>query len=127
MEIREYSAGGVKYSFWFMEFRKMILLLVAWKTIEEIESRWKYICCPNWNESYPDINTVSVRASMLYTSFSQIFVYSVVSIQKLFNLVDVMAYDTLFAEFVYKVIREKMTIGSNEFADSDIRVFFKNN
>jgi len=37
-----------------------------------------------------------------------------------------MASDTLFFDFVYEVIREKLIIGSNELADSDVRIFFKN-
>lgn len=37
-----------------------------------------------------------------------------------------MANDTLFFDFVYEVIREKMILGSNEYADSDVRIFFKN-
>ena len=36
-----------------------------------------------------------------------------------------MVNDTLFAEFVYEVIREKMIIGINEYSPSDIRLFFK--
>ena len=129
MERREYSAGGVKHSFWFMEFRKMILLLVAGKTIEDIKKlnqEENIFAAPTEMRATQIFNTVSARASLLNKSFYQIFVDSDVSTQKLFNLVAVMAYDTLFAEFVYEVIREKMIIGSNEFADSDIRVFFKN-
>ena len=34
--------------------------------------------------------------------------------------------DTLFFDFVYEVVREKMIIGNNEFSDSDISIFFKN-
>ena len=45
--------------------------------------------------------------------------------QKLFALVAAMANDTLFAEFVYEIIREKMIIGINEYSPSDIRLFFK--
>lgn len=129
MERREYSAGGVKHSFWFMEFRKMILLLITGKTIEEIKKLNQdenIFAAPTEMRANQIFNTVSARASLLDKSFYQIFVDSDVSTQKLFNLVAVMAYDTLFAEFVYEVIREKMIIGSNEFADSDIRVFFKN-
>ena len=129
MERREYSAGGVKHSFWFMEFRKMILLLITGKTFEEIKKLNQdenIFAAPTEMRANQIFNTVSARASLLDKSFYQIFVDSDVSTQKLFNLVAVMAYDTLFAEFVYEVIREKMIIGSNEFADSDIRVFFKN-
>ena len=32
----------------------------------------------------------------------------------------------LFVEFVYEVIRGKMIIGNNEFADRDVGIFFKN-
>lgn len=129
MERREYSAGGVKHSFWFMEFRKMILLLITGKTFEEIKKLNQdenIFAAPTEMRANQILNTVSARAGLLDKSFYQIFVDSDVSTQKLFNLVAVMAYDTLFAEFVYEVIREKMIIGSNEFADSDIRVFFKN-
>lgn len=129
MERREYSAGGVKHSFWFMEFRKVVLLLLNGMSIEEIKELNKnenLFAAPTEMRANQIFNTVSARANMLDASFYQIFVESDVSTQKLFNLVAVMAYDTLFAEFVYEVIREKMIIGSNEFADSDIRVFFKN-
>ena len=32
----------------------------------------------------------------------------------------------MFFDFVYEVIREKMILGSNEFSDSDVRIFFRN-
>lgn len=129
MERREYSAGGVKHSFWFMEFRKMILLLIAGKSIDEIKrlnQEENIFAAPTEMRATQIFNTVSARVKMLDESFYQIFADSDVSTQKMFNLVAVMAYDTLFAEFIYEVIREKMIIGSNELADSDIRVFFKN-
>ena len=36
-----------------------------------------------------------------------------------------MAYDELFFDFVYEVVREKMIMGNDQLTDSDIRVFFK--
>ena len=36
-----------------------------------------------------------------------------------------MAYDTLFWDFVYEVIREKILLGSCELSDSEVRLFFK--
>lgn len=129
MNRNQYSAGAVKHSFWFMEFRKMIQLLVMGKTIGEIKKLNQdenIFAAPTEARATQIFNTVSARVKMLDESFYPLFVESDVSTQKLFNLVAVMAYDTLFAEFVYEVIREKMIIGSNEFSDSDIRVFFKN-
>ncbi len=37
MEKKPYSAGAVKMSFWFMEFRKVVEFLAAGKTLEEIK------------------------------------------------------------------------------------------
>lgn len=129
MERREYSAGAVKHSFWFMEFRKVVQLLSEGMTIEEIKmmnQKENIFGAPTVMRATQIFNTVSARVKMLDDSFYPVFVTSEVSTQKLFNLAAVMAYDTLFGEFVYEVVREKMIIGSNEFTDSDIRVFFKN-
>lgn len=129
MERREYSAGAVKHSFWFMEFRKVVQLLSEGKTLDEIKKlnqEENIFGAPTVMRATQIFNTVSARIKMLDESFYPIFVTSEVSTQKLFNLVATMAYDTLFGEFVYEVIREKMIIGNDEFADSDIRVFFKN-
>lgn len=129
MERREYSAGAVKHSFWFMEFRKVVQLLSEGKTLDEIKKlnqEENIFGAPTVMRSTQIFNTVSARIKMLDESFYPVFVTSEVSTQKLFNLVATMAYDTLFGEFVYEVIREKMIIGNDEFADSDIRVFFKN-
>ena len=129
MERREYSAGAVKHSFWFMEFRKVGQLLSEGKTLDEIKKlnqEENIFGAPTVMRATQIFNTVSARIKMLDESFYPVFVTSEVSTQKLFNLVATMAYDTLFGEFVYEVIREKMIIGNDEFADSDIRVFFKN-
>jgi hypothetical protein len=37
MKRKEYSAGAVKLSFWFAEFRKVVTLLSSGKTIQEIK------------------------------------------------------------------------------------------
>lgn len=37
MNRKEYSAGAVKHSFWFMEFRKVVSLRLEGKTWEEIK------------------------------------------------------------------------------------------
>lgn len=129
MERREYSAGAVKHSFWFMEFRKVVQLLSEGKALDEIKKlnqEENIFGAPTVMRATQIFNTVSARIKKLDESFYPVFVTSEVSTQKLFNLVATMAYDTLFGEFVYEVIREKMIIGNDEFADSDIRVFFKN-
>ncbi len=37
MERKEYSAGAVKFSFWFMEFKTVIKLLTEGKTLTDIK------------------------------------------------------------------------------------------
>ena len=126
---KEYSAGAVKHSFWFMEFRKVVSLRnegLNWDDIKERNEKENIFGASTTLRQNQIWSTVSGRVKCLDDSFYPIFPLCDVSAQKLFALVAAMAYDTLFAEFIYEVIREKMIIGSNEFADSDIRIFFKN-
>ena len=108
MKRKEYSAGAVKMSFWFIEFRKVVQLLHDGKTIEEIKTLAQ-------NENIFAAPT-ALRSNQIYSTLAT---------QKLYALIAAMAYDTLFFDFVYEVIREKMIVGSNELTDSDVRVFFK--
>ena len=128
MERKEYSAGAVKHSFWFMEFRNEVKLLSEGKRFEEIKE-----LCRNENifaASTPEratqiFNTVSSRIKAIGDSFYPVFLDGDVSTQKIFNLAAIMVNDTLFFDFVYEVIREKMIIGSNEYKPSDLNIFFK--
>lgn len=128
MKRKEYSAGAVKHSFWFMEFRNAVKLLSEGKNFEDIRE-----LCKNENifaASTPEraaqiFNTVSSRIKALGDSFYPIFLNGDVSTQKIFNLAAIMAYDTLFFDFVYDIIREKIIIGSNEYKPGDLNIFFK--
>ncbi len=128
MERKEYSAGAVKHSFWFMEFRNEIRLLSEGKRFEDIKE-----LCKNENifaASTPEraiqiFNTVSSRIKAMGDRFYPLFLNGDVSTQKIFNLAAIMANDTLFFDFVYEVIREKMVIGSNEYKPGDLNIFFK--
>ena len=129
MNIRnDYSASAVKHAFWFMEFRKVVTLRYEGKTWEEIKSlneAENLFGAPTPARSTQIWNTVSARVKELDDSFYPVFVASDLASQKLFALIALMVNDTLFAEFVYEVIREKMIIGINEYSPSDIRLFFK--
>lgn len=124
----DYSASAVKHAFWFMEFRKVVTLRYERKTWEEIKKaneEENLFGAPTPTRAKQIWNTVSARTKALDDSFYQIFMNGDLASQKLFALVAVMADDTLFAEFVYEIIREKMIIGVNEYSLSDIRLFFK--
>ena len=119
MERKEYSAGAVKMSFWFVEFRKVVQLLDDEKSMTEIRSlalNENLFAAPTPLRAAQIFSTVSGRVKALDESFIP---------QKLIALIAAMAYDSLFFDFVYEVIREKLMLGSNELMDSDVRVFFK--
>lgn len=125
---KEYSAGAVKHSFWFMEFRNEVKLLSEEKSFEEIRElcRNENIFAASTPERATQIyNTVSSRIKAMGDRFYPVFLNGDVSTQKIFNLAAIMANDTLFFDFVYEVIREKMIIGSNEYRPSDLNIFFR--
>ena len=128
MERKEYSAGAVKLSFWFIEFRKVVELLHEGKNAEQIKSlalNENLFAAPTTLRANQIYHTVTGRIRALDESFIPLFTRSDLATQKLFALIAAMAYDTLFFDFVYEVIREKMILGTYEFSDSDVRVFFK--
>lgn len=124
-----YSAGAVKFSFWFSEFRTVVSLLNEGRSFEEIKEL--NIEGNIFNASTPArakqiYSTVSARIKSLNPSFYALFLRADVTTQKLYALAAALAHDTLFFEFVYEVIREKMIIGNDELMTSDVRIFFKN-
>ena len=128
MERKEYSAGAVKMSFWFVEFRKVVQLLHDGKSMDEIKvlaQSENIFAAPTALRSNQIYSTVAGRIKSLDQSFIPFFLSGDLATQKLYVLIAAMAYDTLFFDFVYEVIREKMIVGSNELTDSDVRVFFK--
>ncbi|PHV69587.1 hypothetical protein CS063_14855 [Sporanaerobium hydrogeniformans] len=128
MEDKKYSAGGVKFSFWFAEFRKMIELLNEGYTFDEIKEKAineNLFLTPTQARAKQIYTTVSNRIKTLDKGFYQLFKTSDVSNQKLINVIAIMKSDQLFADFVYEVYREKLLIGIDELADSDIRIFFR--
>ena len=128
MERKEYSAGMVKLSFWFSEFRKVIQLLNAGKTMEEIKTlniEENIFGAPTAVRAQQIFTTVSGRVKSLDAGFYKLFEDSDIATQKIITLIAIMNTDTLFFDFVYEVYREKLIIGSTHLADSDIRIFFK--
>lgn len=128
MERKKYSAGAVKHSFWFMEFRNEVKLLSEGKSFQDVKElcRSENIFAASTPERAVQIfNTVSSRIRAVGDTFYSIFLSRDVSAQKIFNLAAIMADDALFFDFVYEVIREKMIIGSDEYKISDVNMFFK--
>ena len=129
MTRNDYSAGAVKMSFWFMEFKKMIPLLAEGKTFEEIKGLSEsenIFGAPTKARAKQIYSTVSNRIKCLDPSIYALFMDSDLATQKMIALAGALAYDTMFFDFVYEIVREKMILGVNELTDADIRIFFKN-
>lgn len=124
---KEYSAGAVKLSFWFLEFKKAVQLFYEGKTKEDIKqlSINDNIFATSTKERAKQISlTVTARIQSLDESFYTLFLNGDAATQKLFNLAAVMASDTLFFDFMYEIIRDKFILGDDKLTDSDIRIFF---
>ena len=129
MERKEYSAGMVKLSFWFSEFRKVIQLMNSGKTLSEIKTmnlEENIFSAPTQARAIQIFNTVSTRVKSLDQSFYTLIEQSDISNQKVIALIAAMQRDSLVFDFVYEVYREKLIIGVDELADSDLGIFFKN-
>lgn len=99
MKRKEYSAGAVKLSFWFVEFRKTVELLNKGQSFSQIKSlvlNENLFAAPTTLRANQIFNTVTGRIKSLDGSFIPLFLQSDLSTQKLFALVAAMAYDTLF-------------------------------
>ena len=128
MNRKPYSAGAVKFSFWFIEFRKTVQLLAEGKSFSEIKllnEQENIYSASTKARAQMIYSTVTARIKMLDSSFYPVFLSSDIATQKMFALVAALAHDTLFFDFVYEVVREKMILGVDELTDADIRVFFK--
>lgn len=125
----KYSAGLVSQSFWFVELKNIIKLLIYGKSEQEIkvlcieenlfgainEYRAKRMYAYIWN-----------RVKRLDSTMLHLFETSDLSTQKLINLIAILWGDRLFFDFIFEVYREKNILGTEELSDFDLNVFFKN-
>jgi len=129
MSNKQYSAGMVKLSFWFPEFRQVVGLLnegKSWQQIKALNIEENIFAAPTNARAIQIFNTVSTRVKAIDPTLYEQFDTNDIATQKLINLIAIMNSDDLFFEFVYEVFREKLIIGSSELADSDLRIFFHN-
>ncbi|MCM3342064.1 DUF1819 family protein [Paenibacillus sp. MER TA 81-3] len=125
----EYSAGMVKHSFWFNEFRKMIGLLLEGSSWEEIkrlcqeENIFSVRTVERANHIY---RVVANRVNSLDRSIHTFFYNGELSTQKIIVLISIMKTDKLFFDFVYEVYYEKIQFGNNQLSDGDIQLFLRN-
>lgn len=127
MERKPYSAGAVKFAFWFLEFKKVVTLLASGMNIQEIKAlntAENIFAASSADRAKIIMSTVERRIKALDDSFIKLFMASDVVGQKQLCLTACMCSDTLFFDYVYEIIRTKIRLGVNEYNESDIRRFW---
>jgi hypothetical protein len=125
----EYSAGAVSKGFWFQEFKKYIEMIKMGKTegeIRELQERENILMASSPSYGKRIISEISKRRKVLSKEIVKLFFDLDISNQKLINLLGIMMNDRLFFEYIYEVYRENIILGTKDFEDSSIRIFFKN-
>lgn len=129
MERNAYSAGAVKFSFWFIEFKKAVSLLAAGMSMKDLKAKnaaENLFAASSADRAKMVMNTVAKRIESLDPSFVPLFMASDVTGQKLLCLTACMCTDTLFFDFAYEIIRGKLILGIHEYGESDVRAFWAN-
>lgn len=129
MKELKYSAGAVSKGFWLQEFRKYLELLQEGKSakeIKELQEKENIFLAPSSSYGKKMIGEMSKRVKVIPNGIIDIFFNLNISDQKLINLLGIMLTDRLFFEYIYEVYREALIMGTQNFEDSDIRIFFKN-
>lgn len=123
----KYNAGLMSQSFWFIEFKKIVLLYHEGNDYNEIKRQ-----CIEENllgaiNPYREKRMCGYLLSRLRSMderLVEIFINSDISNQKLINFITIMNTNKLFLDFVYEVYRKKLIIGENNIDLKDANIFF---
>lgn len=129
MPKNDYSARMVSKPFWFIEFKKVILLLnkgLGYDEIKRISIEENLFGVPKIYRAKEIYNAVSRRAKSLDRKAINLFCSIDLSSSKALALLAVMKTDRLFFEFMYEVYREKIILGDEILDESDINIYMKN-
>jgi hypothetical protein len=123
----KYNAGLIAQSFWFIEFKKIVLLHSDGASYDEIKRQCvdeNLFGAVNCNRGKRMCGYLVTRLNSMDDKLIDIFVHSDVTAQKLINLVTIMRTNTLFYEFVYEVYRKKLIVGDKLIDLKDVNIFF---
>ncbi len=129
MKELDYSAGAVSKGFWFLEFKKYMEEYLKGKSHKDIRQKQldeNFLMAPSIDYGKRMVGEIKKRISALPEEIIGLFPSLNVTDQKIINLLGIMLTDRLFFEFIYEGYREALIIGTKEFEDSQIRVFFNN-
>ena len=122
-----YSSGLVSHSFWFLEFKQIVLMRRDGMTYEDIKKK-----CIEENifgaaKEYRAQRMAGYLINRLKTlddALVELFCDADLATQKLITLIAILRSDRLYFEFVYEVYREKAMLGVKTLEDADANAFF---
>jgi hypothetical protein len=129
MPKNDYSAGMVSKPFWFIEFKKVMILLdkgLEYDEIKRISLEENLFGVPKIYRAKEIYNTIIRRTKSLDIKAINLFCSTDLSSSKALALLAVMKTDRLFFEFMYEVYREKIILGDDILDESDINIYMKN-
>ena len=127
--MEKYSSGLVAESFWFIEFKKIIMLRKdgkSWDDIRDICLNDNLLGISKEYRAKRIYGYLKNRIDVLDEGLINIFMNADLSTQKIINIIAIAKRNRLFFEFLYEVYREKVLLGVIELTASDINIFFKN-
>lgn len=123
----KYNAGLMSQSFWFVEFKKIVVLYKNGADYDEIKRQCieeNLFGAINPNREKRMYGYLLTRLRSMDDRLIELFINGDVSTQKLINLITVMNTNRLFFEFVYEVYRNKLIIGDTSIDLKDGNIFF---
>lgn len=123
----KYNAGLMSQSFWFVEFKKIVVLYKNGADYDEIKRQCieeNLFGAINPNREKRMCGYLLTRLRSMDDRLIDLFVNADVSTQKLINLITVMTTNRLFFEFVYEVYRNKLIVGDTSIDLKDGNIFF---
>ena len=123
----KYNAGLMSQSFWFVEFKKIVVLYKNGADYDEIKRQCieeNLFGAINPTREKRMCGYLLTRLRSMDDRLIDLFANADVSTQKLINLITVMTTNRLFFEFVYEVYRNKLIVGDTSIDLKDGNIFF---
>lgn len=125
---KQYSAGIMSESSWFLEFKRLVLLKKSGASDEEIKKACLVDNLFGMATERRVRSTYGYLVNRLATMDSQlidIFCAADLATQKIINFITVIRGDRLYFEFLNEVYREKAILGYDTIEKSDVNAFFR--
>ena len=123
----KYNSGLMSQSFWFVEFKKIVVLYKNGADYDEIKRQCieeNLFGAINPTREKRMCGYLLTRLRSMDDRLIDLFANADVSTQKLINLITIMNTNRLFFEFVYEIYRNKLIVGDTSIDLKEGNIFF---